>query len=205
MATFYKGTTPILNPAKIGGEAPVRVYQGGAALGNVPKVGDDVGYGYIYKVDDNGQAMVVSNEDYTGSLSSPYLFQWSNGFCSISPAESLTDGRQNMYNLWYNSTGGCLFQLGYDVYENLYITGSLWGGEGGWYIPAENELEEVYNSGVLFSGRYTSGDGGYYFSSTGDLGIGANPYGRMLSFNTGVWANSSESDPDARCRLIRRL
>ena len=115
MATFYIGNAPLLTPAKVGTGAPERVYKGSTAIANRPRVGDDLGYGYVYKVDDNGQAMVVSNADYTGSIGSPYLYQWSNGFCSISPAESLTDGQQNTYDLWNASSeeaSTCNFQLG---------------------------------------------------------------------------------------------
>lgn len=207
MATYFKGGKQIYVTPTIGGKEIERSYQGSLSLTNPFKIGQDLGFGYVYKVfDGNSGCMVVAKNDYTGPTPpAANLWQWSNGFCGTSVPTSTTDGFGNMKSLYDLSVGGpCDFIMGYSIYDYLYVTGSSYAGEHGWYVPAENELQEVYDSGVLFYPRYTSGDGGYYFSSTGKVVL-STPRGRMLSFNTGVWTDSSEYDNDARVRLVRRV
>ena len=210
MATFFKGGQQVITAAAVGGSYIDRINQGATALANPLKVGQDLGYGWVYKVFEGGTGgMVVAKEDYCwpGAIppcSGNNLFQWSNGSCGTSLPTSTTNGFANTYSLWELTSEPCTFFVGYNIYEDLYVTGSLYAGTRGWYVPAEDELYEVYNSGVLFGGRYTPGDGGYYFSSTGRV-ILSTPRGIMVSFNTGVGAISSENGDDARVRLVKRI
>lgn len=205
MATFYRGNTPIPATPNVGGAAVERTMLGANALINGFEVGQDLGFGIVYKSFGGGSAMVVAKNDLTIGVSSPYLYSWVNqDGCGVD-ADSLTDGFANMLILHTASSilgGECMYEVGYDPYEELYVTGSLYEGTTGWYVPAKNELQEVYDSEVI-KYTYTSGDGGRYFSSTSATD---NSKGQMLSFNDGTWSDSAGSSAnEARIRLIKRV
>jgi len=201
MATFYKGNTPIPATPNVGGAAVERTMLGANALINGFEVGQDLGYGIVYKSFGGGSAMVVAKYDYNRDQVANNLYAWVNtSGCGVDALSS--NGFENMVTLYNASTGGCNFEVGSDIYDDLYITGSLYSGSSGWYPPSENELQEVYDSEVI-KYTHTSGDGGYYFSSTSATD---NSKGRMLSFQTGTWADSGNPGADeARIRLVKRI
>jgi hypothetical protein len=205
MATFYKGNTPIPATPSVGGSTIERTMLGANALINGFEVGQDLGYGIVYKSFGGGSAMVVAKNDLTIGVIPPNLYSWVNqGGCGVN-ADSLTDGFANMLILYNASSivgGECSYRVGYDPYEELYVTGSLYEGTTGWYVPAKNELQEVYDSEVI-KYTYTSGDGGRYFSSTSATD---NSKGQMLAFGDGTWSDSAGvSSEEARIRLIKRV
>jgi len=205
MATFYKGNTPLPAAPSVGGSTIERAMLGANALINGFEVGQDLGFGIVYKSFGGGSAMVVAKNDLTIRVSVPYLYSWVNvDGCGVN-APSLTDGFANMVTLHDASNpegSNCIFNVGYAPYEELYVTGSLYEGTTGWYVPAKNELQEVYDSEVI-KYTYTSGDGGRYFSSTSGAQLSK---GQMLAFGDGTWSDSAGiSSNEARIRLVKRV
>ena len=205
MATYFIGGKQVFATPSIGGRELQRTYQGSDVLTNPFRVGQDVGYGYVYKVLDGGAgAMVASKQFYIGYPGPISTFQWTNGFCGCVHPTSTTDGLANtqaLYNASSTLAGQCNFQAGYYVWEELYVTGSVFPddstGQRGWYIPAEDELQEVYDSGATSTYSY-----GKVLSSTGTCI--STTRGRYLNFNDGTWAATTNTEQDYRLILVRR-
>ena len=203
MATFFQGNKQVYATPAVGGRELLRTYKGYDVLTNPFRVGQDVGYGFVYKVLDSGSsAMVAAPAFYYSNTLSISVFQWSNGFCGCLHPTSTTDGLGNTQALYEASSilaGECNFQAGYTVWEDLYVTGSTYYDQRGWYIPAEDELQEVFDSGATSTYSY-----GKVLSSTG-VCLTSTTRGRYLNFNDGTWAATTGTEQDYRLILVRRV
>jgi hypothetical protein len=175
--------------------------------------------GFVYKTWNGGKnGRVVMAQDWRPFGSS--LTQWQNGFCEsaggTSPTPSTTDGLGNTKTLFDSSdvsAGQCTFIAGYNAWNYTRVDFSRWFprpnfnesgnfGYGDWWLPAYDELQELYDLGNMPSP--TSGDGGYYWSSTSATPIPPKNAGFALSFSTGTWTKFANTD-SARIRLIREF
>jgi hypothetical protein len=165
--------------------------------------------GTIYKTWNGGRnGLVVMNDDYNPLNISAGLIQFQNGFCQSNPTTSDTNGLSNtevLYALSNPQGAQCQFLAAEYTWKYTRQDFQYWSendGYGDWWLPARNELEELYSSSYMPSP--TVGDGGYYWSST-DAGLtGGYTAGWALSFNTGTWT-SYTNESAARVRLIRRF
>ena len=164
--------------------------------------------GFVYKTWNNGKnGRVVMASDWNPEGRAAGLFQWQNGFCGLNLSNSMSDGLANtkaLYNLSNPPAAQCQFLVGEDAWEFTRVNFDEWAsnfGYGDWWLPAYDELQELYDLANMPSP--TGGDGGYYFSSTANgVSGGGLSRGYALSFSTGILTSFTNGD-SARVRLIR--
>jgi hypothetical protein len=165
--------------------------------------------GTVYKTWNNGRnGLVVMNDDYNPLGIVQGLTQFQNGFCQSDPNTNDSNGLSNtelLYTLSNPEAGQCQFLTAEYTWKYTRQDFQYWAendGYGDWWLPARNELEELYSSSLMPTP--TTGDGGYYWSSTDGGTVGGYTSGWALSFVTGTWTKYTNEDA-ARVRLIRRF
>ena len=179
------------------------------------QVGDSFGGGTVYKIWNGGQnGMVVMDDNWNpqGIIQDWIAFQY-GGVQSGFNFSNADNGLGNTYGLyqagvaleepWYKGAGWL-------VWTYTRIDPTYWAendGYGDWFIPAENQLQEVYNSGVMVSP--STGDGGYYMSSTYCCAPSGYQATKVLSFNDNTWSytinDTQYSGQYTRLRLVREF
>lgn len=178
------------------------------------QLGDSFGGGTVYKIWNGGRnGMVVMDDDWNpeglteGFIAFQYGavtsgFNFSNADTGLSNTYGLYQAGQALQPTYYGGAG-------WTVWKYTRLDPTYWAendGYGDWFIPAQNQLQDVYNSGLMVSP--TTGDGGYYMSSTYCCAPSGYQATKVLSFNTGTWSyniNGSAGDVYTRMRLVREF
>lgn len=101
---------------------------------------------------------------------------------------STTDGQANTGTLAAGWT---------DTAAAIYCSNMVYGGYDDWYLPAQNELAQLYTNRVSLGGFAAA----IYWSST----QATNANARTQNFSTGVWAETAKNTATVRVRCVRRF